>query len=138
MLPKGAMTYHHVAIWIDHQEAKLFRIDRENTEILKVEAPQHHLHRHPKPAAPHHHPADAAHFYHAIVKALEGAEEVLIVGPATAKLELIKHIHQHDQALVSKIVGVETVDHPSDKQLIAYARDYFIAADRRAELGLPR
>jgi hypothetical protein len=28
------------------------------------------------------------------------------------------------------IVGVETVDHPSDAQLVAYARKYFIAADR--------
>jgi hypothetical protein len=28
------------------------------------------------------------------------------------------------------IVGVETVDHPSDAQVVAYARKYFNAADR--------
>ena len=27
------------------------------------------------------------------------------------------------------VVGVETVDHPSDGQLIAYARKYFVARD---------
>ena len=28
------------------------------------------------------------------------------------------------------IVGVETVDHPSDPQLVAHAKNYFMAADR--------
>jgi hypothetical protein len=27
------------------------------------------------------------------------------------------------------ILGVETVDHPTDKQLVAYARKYFKSAD---------
>ena len=31
---------------------------------------------------------------------------------------------------MQKIVGVETVDHPSDAQLVAYARQYFKAEDR--------
>jgi hypothetical protein len=32
--------------------------------------------------------------------------------------------------LMNLIVGVETVDHPSDAQLVAYARHYFKAEDR--------
>jgi hypothetical protein len=31
---------------------------------------------------------------------------------------------------MKKIVGVETVDHPSDGQLVAHARHYFKADDR--------
>ena len=69
-------------------------------------------------------------YYHRVAQALTGATEILIVGPAQAKLQLIKHIHSHDPALVSKVVGVETVDHPSDGQLIAYARKYFLAKDQ--------
>jgi hypothetical protein len=46
------------------------------------------------------------------------------------KTELVKHIHHHDPKLMNVIVGVETVDHPSDAQLVAYARKYFNAADR--------
>ena len=45
-------------------------------------------------------------------------------------LELIKHIHVHDPALSDKVIGVETVDHPSDGQLVAFARKYFEAKDR--------
>jgi hypothetical protein len=43
---------------------------------------------------------------------------------------LLKHIHQHDPKRMAVIVGVETVDHPSDAALVAYARKYFKAADR--------
>ncbi len=72
-------------------------------------------------------------------KPLDGATEILIVGPGHAKLELIKHIHSHDHGVVDKVVGVETVDHPSDAQLVAYARKYFVAKDRMlAALSLTR
>jgi hypothetical protein len=30
----------------------------------------------------------------------------------------------------ARVVGVETVDHPSDGQLLAHARQYFQAADQ--------
>ena len=61
---------------------------------------------------------------------MKGATEILIVGPGHAKLELIKHIHSHDQGVSDKVIGVETVDHPSDAQLVAFARKYFVAKDR--------
>jgi hypothetical protein len=34
-------------------------------------------------------------------------------------------------------VGVETVDHPSDGQLLKYARSYFKAVDRMIQGGNP-
>jgi stalled ribosome rescue protein Dom34 len=121
---------HHIVVWIDHQEAKIYPIDAKDVAATKVEAPGHHLRRHPSVTAEHNHPADAQHFYRDVVRALEDAQEILIVGPAQAKLELIKYVHKHHAALDPKIVGVETVDHPSDGQLVAYARRYFHAADR--------
>jgi stalled ribosome rescue protein Dom34 len=119
----------HVAVWIDHHEAKIYRIDANDADVVKIDAP-HHVHRHPTVTAEHNHPADASHFYSDVVRALEDAQEILIVGPAKAKLELIKYVHKHHAALEPNIIGVETVDHPSDGQLAAYARRYFHAADR--------
>ena len=58
------------------------------------------------------------------------ADAVLITGPANAKTELVKHIHQHEPGKMKAIAGVETVDHPSDGSLVAYARKYFSAFDR--------
>ena len=54
----------------------------------------------------------------------------LVTGPANVKTALVKHIGEHDPQLAKKIVGVESVDHPSDAQLVAHARKYFKAEDR--------
>ena len=59
--------------------------------------------------------------------AITDAGVVLVTGPANAKIELVKHIERHVPMLSGKIVGVETVDHPTDGELIAHARKYFSA-----------
>jgi stalled ribosome rescue protein Dom34 len=125
----------HVAVWIDHQEARIFHVDDATIDETTVRAPAHHVHRHPKPTAEHNHPDDAHHFFQAVARALEGAERVLVVGPSTAKLQFIRYAHKHDPKLEPRIVGVETVDHPTDGQLVAYAKRYFVADDRMQ--GLP-
>ena len=76
------------------------------------------------------HAAEDQDFLHRVVEAFAGAGAILIAGPANAKTELVKHIHRHVPKLVDAIEGVETVDHPSDGQLVAYARHYLKAADR--------
>jgi hypothetical protein len=65
-----------------------------------------------------------------VAQALDGFSEVLVMGPSTAKLEFVKYAQEHDKALAPKIVGVETVDHPTDAQIVAHVRKYFRAADR--------
>jgi hypothetical protein len=44
-------------------------------------------------------------------------------------MAFIKHLLRHKHQLAEKIVGVETVDHPGDPQLLALARQYFLKAD---------
>ena len=72
------------------------------------------------------------HFFHAVVEAIGGAGAVLIGGPANAKHELFKHIQRHAPQLLPRIAAVETLDHPSDGELVAHARKYFRAEDRMA------
>ena len=43
---------------------------------------------------------------------------------------LVNHLLIVAVYVFNKIIGVETVDHPSDEQLVVYARKYFVAADR--------
>ena len=121
----------HVVVWLDHQEARIFQINPDGVDEANLTSPAHHHHKHPKGAAePKAHPDDAQKFFHEIARTLEGNEEILVVGPSTAKLQFIRHVHKHDPSLEPKIVGVETVDHPTPGQLVAYARTYFVAADR--------
>jgi stalled ribosome rescue protein Dom34 len=121
------MTIRHAALWIDRQEAKIFHIEPEGFEVSKVKAPQHHLTR--KAEEQGHH-AGSERFFHEVADALKDAEEILVVGPSSAKLDFIRHVHKHDRALEPRILGVETLDHPTDGQLAAYVRHYFQAKDR--------
>jgi stalled ribosome rescue protein Dom34 len=121
---------HHTVLWIDQNEAKIFRLDAEGFSASMIENAHHHVRRHPEAIAERSHLEDAQRYYREVASALHDTAELLVVGPSTAKLGFIKYVHKHDHGLEPKIVGVETVDHPTDGQLVAYARKYFRAADR--------
>lgn len=125
------MSHFHAVVWLDHSEAHVMHVSPDDVEksIVKPAKPHQHLHAHAGITGSGRAPDDQA-YYHHVVEALAGASEILVVGPAQAKLQLIKHIHAHDPAMAAKIVGVETVDHPSDGQVVAYARKYFRAKDQ--------
>ena len=123
-----------VAVWIDHKEAHVFEIHPDRVDEAIVSAPQHLHHRHPKgPDGGKEHPDDAKRFFRDITRSLENSDEVLLVGPSTAKLELLHYIEKHDHKHGPKVVGIETVDHPSNGQLVAYARTYFKRVERMVE-----
>lgn len=121
----------HTVVWLDQHEAVVLDLQADNFESSIVRAPASHIHRHAKGATEaKSHPEDLKHFFHDLVQALSSAQEILVVGPGAAKLHFIKYVHKNAHALEPKIIGVETVDHPTDAQLAAHARSYFVAADR--------
>ena len=125
-------THHyHAVIWIDHREARIFHFSPTEVEMLVLhpDHPTKHIH-HKANSIGSGHAAEDQNYLHAVIESVADAGAVLITGPANAKIELIKHIHQHDPLRMKTIAGVETVDHPSDAALVAYARKYFAAADR--------
>lgn len=125
------MSHFHAVVWLDHAQAHVMHVSPDDVEKSVVHPSKSHQHLHAKSGAVGSgRQIEDKHYYHAIVEALAGAQEILVVGPAQAKLQLIKHIHAHDQSMADKIIGVETIDHPSDAQLVAYARKYFVAKDR--------
>ena len=124
------MSHFHAVVWLDHAEAHVQHFTREDVEQKLVHGkPHRHLHTKKNAQASGHAAEDQAYF-HTIAEALKGAEEVLVVGPANAKTEFVKHLNAHDPDLGKKVVAVETVDHPSDGQVLAYARKHFRAIDR--------
>jgi len=125
------MSHFHAVVWLDHSEAHVMHIAPDDVEksVVHPSKPHQHLHSRAGTLGSGKRPEDQ-HYYHAVVDALKGAQEILVVGPAQAKLQLIKHMHAHDQATADKVVGVESIDHPTDGQLVAYARKYFAAKDK--------
>jgi stalled ribosome rescue protein Dom34 len=123
---------NYLAVWIDHKEARIFRLEREGIEEATITAPlksTHHKHSKGSGEAKEH-PDDAKRFFHDVAQSLEGSGKVLIVGPSSAKLEFSRYLHKHDPAIEARIVGIETVDHPSSGQIVAYAKEYFQWSDR--------
>jgi stalled ribosome rescue protein Dom34 len=122
------MTTYHAAVWLDHNEARVFHVGAHDFDETTIASPKAHsmLHRRSGPGADSgQRAAEDQRYYHEVAAALVEAEAVLVLGPATAKLELIRHLHRHDPRLEAKIVGVETVDHPTDRQLAKFVRAYF-------------
>jgi stalled ribosome rescue protein Dom34 len=121
------MPHHYHAIaWIDHREARIFHFNASEMDllVLQPENPTHHLH-HKANSIGSGNSAEDHDFFQHVAEAVMDAGELLIVGPANAKTELAKYIKQHIPALSEKIAAVETVDHPSDGELVAMARKYF-------------
>ena len=109
------MTY---VAWIDSNHSKLFKlatgkmdlhtVNRSNTLDLKNEE----------------------YYFHEVAKALKGAQELLLVGPGLAKTHFVAHLkHHHHMDLAKKVVGVETVDHPTEPEILAIARKFFKSHD---------
>lgn len=123
--------HYHAIVWIDHLEARIFHFNPAEVDrlVLHPHEPTRHIHHKANSIGSGHAPEDQD-FLHQVVTSIAGAGAVLITGPANAKTELMKHIRDHTPELIKIIAGVETVDHPSDRTLVAYARTYFKAADR--------
>jgi hypothetical protein len=127
------MTEHHyhAAIWIDHREARVFHFSPTDVEtlVLYPDDPTRHIH-HKANSIGSGHATTSPDYLREVAESVATAGAVLITGPASAKTELVEYIHLHNPRLGKAIAGVEAVDHPSDAQLVAYARKYLTATDR--------
>jgi hypothetical protein len=123
--------HFHAVVWIDHHEARVFHFNPTEADRLIVhpDDPTRHIH-HKANSIGSGHAAEDQNFLQAVTQAIADAGEILVTGPANEKTELLKHIEKHDPQLRKRIVGVETVDHPTDGQLVAHARKYFTGEDR--------
>ena len=62
-------------------------------------------------------------------RAIADSGAILIVGPAQEKDFFAKFLSQKHPAIRAHVEGVEKADHPSDGELLDYARRYVRAAD---------
>jgi DNA-binding MurR/RpiR family transcriptional regulator len=77
------------------------------------------------------HAAPDKEFLTQVTSALADAGEILIIGPAGAKTELAKYLREQHPAIGKRIVAVEAADHPTDGEIVAYAKHHFKMAPAR-------
>ncbi len=70
-------------------------------------------------------------YYTAVIACIRDAESILIFGPGEAKGEMKKRLVRNK--LGGRIVGIETIDRMTDRQIAAKVRRYF--QENRDEKG---
>lgn len=123
------MSYKHAVVWMDHQHATVIDFSIDDQHVVKVESGEpRKLHRKSGPMGSGKAPEDVE-LFDAVVTALGDSVEIVVAGPGTAKTSFLKHLEKKHAAVQKRVVGVETLDHPSDRELLAYARKYFRRVD---------
>ena len=124
------MSHFHAVVWIDHQKATVWQFtptEQENTVVHAHGQPRAHSRK--STHGGHKSPADQQ-FFDEVAHALAGAHEILVIGPAQTKQELASFLRAKHASLGRGIVAVENADHPTDPEVLAYARRHFAAIDR--------
>jgi stalled ribosome rescue protein Dom34 len=122
------MTFNNAVVWLDHTKAQVIHFDKDASESESLKTHSTHAHPRQNHADTHANEDDNTAFYVDIAAALKDAGQILVVGPAQEKTAFVKYLTAKVPAVAANIKGVETVDHPSDGQLLTYARRHFVSA----------
>ena len=118
-------------MWIDHRKAVIVTVSGETEEITQIES---NMEKHVQYSgtAPEINAEDQrdrqfsghlSKYYDEVISRVRDAEAILILGPGEAKGEFVKRLQS--EGLGGRIVGVETVDKMTDRQVAAKVRESF-------------
>lgn len=129
-------THFHAIAWIDHSQARIFHVGRSGDDeiVMHPHLPTQHLH-HKANSIGSGHAAPDKEFMAQVTSAISDAGEILIIGPASAKTEFARHLREQHSKIGERIVAVEAADHPSDREIVAYAKQYFKIAPTRVAVA---
>lgn len=125
------MSPVRAVVLIDHQNAQVLRIDAAPAPGGKLHAHTHNTSQHGSTVRTEH------QFFGEVCHALAGLNEVLVTGPHLAQVNFRHYVEKHRPHVSQQILGWETVDHPSEGQLLALARKFFAKHDHMAGLPVP-
>ena len=120
-----------VGLWIDHRKAVIVSVTDNGEETYQIQSDMEKHVRYSGAAQ-----EDSAEdqrdnrftghlneYYDHVVSCIRDAESILIFGPGEAKVELEKRLER--ESLSGRVVGVETVDKMTDRQIAARVREHF-------------
>ncbi|MFM9925170.1 hypothetical protein VLK31_19415 [Variovorax sp. H27-G14] len=125
------MSLFHAVAFVDHQSAHLL-------QFAPDERVEQHVHEQLKFTRQHHSGVRTEHeFFGSVCDAFDGIAEVLVVGGNTSVADFQRYVEKHRPQTMPRIAGYEVVDHPTDNQLIALARSFFVKHDRMVGTRVP-
>lgn len=121
----------NAVLWLDHAKAHVIRFNRNDSEATLCHAKERHphLHHHANSIGDGRAHIDQA-FFSDVANALADTKTLLVTGPGLAKTEFVQMLREHKPVLANAVAAVETMDHPSEPELLAYARKHIRALAR--------
>jgi hypothetical protein len=128
---EGEDMNKEVGLWIDHRKTVLVTVTDKGETTSMIESGMEKHVRYSGAAQ-----EDSAEdqrdarftghlnqYYDQVIACIRDAESILIFGPGEAKVEIQKRLE--NEALGGQIVGIETVDKMTDRQIAARVRQRF-------------
>lgn len=125
------MSLFHAVALVDHQSAKVLQFGAEDVIAKQVHEQVHVTRQHGSAVRTEH------EFFGHVCDALDGVAEVLVAGGHTSLADFRHYAEKHRPQTAKRIVGYQVVDHPSDKALVALARQHFVQYDLMAGTPVP-
>jgi stalled ribosome rescue protein Dom34 len=120
--------HYHAVVWIDHKRARIIRFNVEEADRTLIrDHVVRDIHAHEKRTG--HRTEESKPFFEDVAKAIADSRGILIVGPAQEKDFFAKFLSQKHPAIRAHVEGIEKADHPTDGELLDFARRYVKAAD---------
>ena len=114
------MSIFHAVAFVDHQSAHVFQFDSEDVLESKVQKQEHYTRQHGSNVRDEH------EFFGEVCDAIEGIAEVLVVGGHKGLGDFRHYVEKHRPLTAKHVVEYQIVDHPTDNELVALARKYFV------------
>ena len=124
------MPLSHAVAWISHHEAKVLQFSASVVFGESIREHVHYTRQHGSNVRSEH------EFFAEACDALVGIKSVWVAGSHMAQADFRRYVDKHRPEMVRQIVGWETVNQPSEGQLIQMARKFF--SDRGELPATPR
>lgn len=120
----------HMVVWIDGTEARIVSVEANAIGELVERADNNKRHHRSRAGSHEGYRTTVDHvFFQRVANDLVNAKSFMVIGPANAKTEFVKHLHRYDPQLFPRLSAVESADQMSDGELADLARVYFKKAD---------
>lgn len=120
------MALVHAVVRLDHHSADIIRFNASLTRQAHLAAHRHDTPQHKSGVR------DLHDYFSEVCDALAGLDAILITGNRTSLSDFRHYVEKHRPNLIDAIIAYETIDQPTDSQLVARARDYFDKYERMA------
>jgi hypothetical protein len=125
------MSITHAVLWTDHQAAQVLQFDADHVKAEKIRTHSHYTRQHHSGVRTEH------EFFGEVCGALEHVDSVLVTGSKTAIADFRHYAEKHRPHAAARIAGYEIVDHPTENELVALARQYFLKHERMRGITNP-